>query len=73
MLLYLNEAQKAVEIFEKKGDRQMQVLRLYISCLSHKSSPKLSCVCCSLLQGITLKQLADICLAGGSTQLWREL
>mgnify|MGYP002803559830 FL=1 len=32
-------AQKAVEIFEKKGDRQMQ--------------------------GITLKQLADICLAGG--------
>jgi len=32
-------AQKAVDIFEKKGDRQMQ--------------------------GVTLKQLADICLAGG--------
>ena len=72
MLLCSNEAQKAVEIFEKKGDRQMQVLRLYISGLSPKSSPKL-CVCCSLLQGITLKQLADICLAGGSTQLWGEL
>lgn len=70
MLLCFNEAQKAVEIFEKKGDRQMQVLHLYISCLGHNASPKL-CVCCSL-QGITLKQLADICLAGGTTQLWRE-